>query len=96
MPWQTARKDPAYGRAPWRRARLACLRAASWRCEIRLEGCQGAASQVDHVLGLASDPEHRVLRAACGNCHRKVTAQQGGGYRSAAKGEPAVETRTAW
>lgn len=94
MPWETARKDPAYGRAAWKRARLACLRRASWRCEIRLDGCQGAASQADHVDQLANDPGHQRLRAACRSCHGKVTAQQGGGARQ--QGDPEPRPRTQW
>ncbi len=95
MPWQTASKDPAYGRAAWKRARLACLRRANWRCEIRLPGCQGAASQADHVDQLANDPGHRNLRAACRSCHGKVTAEQGGGARGAAA-DPQPQPRTDW
>jgi len=77
VPWETARQDPAYGRAEWKRARAACLKAARWRCQARLEGCQGAASEADHVDGLANDPHHRNLRAVCTSCHRKITARQG-------------------
>ena len=77
MGWETARKDPAYGTAAWKRARLACLRRAQWRCELRLEGCQAAASEADHIYGLAQDPGRRHLRAVCKSCHRKRTAEQG-------------------
>jgi 5-methylcytosine-specific restriction endonuclease McrA len=103
MPWRNdaesrSRSSRVYG-AKWRKARLACLRAANWRCQIRLEGCQGAASQVDHIDQAASDPEHKNLRAACASCHRKVTAQQGGGYRIPANrsgADPQPTPRTAW
>ena len=98
MPWEKSREErrqdsQRYG-AAWRRARLACLRAANWRCQIRLVGCAGAASEVDHVDGAANDPGHRNLRAACKPCHRQVTAQQGGGYRQPHDPEP--RPRTAW
>jgi hypothetical protein len=83
MPWKDAPKNPAYGTAAWRRASAECLRRAQGRCEARLEDCQGAASQADHIYGLAADPEHRHLRAVCKSCHGKITAQQGGGYRKA-------------
>lgn len=97
MPWSTARKSPAYSTAAWKHARLACLRRANWRCEIRLEGCQGAASQADHVDQLANDPDHKRLRAACKSCHGKVTAQQGKGARLArAPADPEPRPRTAW
>jgi hypothetical protein len=96
VPWETARQDPAYGRAEWKRARLACLKAARWRCQLRLDGCAGAASEADHVDGLASDPQHRNLRAVCTPCHRKVTAQQGNAARGSSgrkSSDPAPTSR---
>jgi hypothetical protein len=98
MPWQN---DPAkrkrdaqvYGPA-WKRARDACLRAASWHCEIRTPGvCIGAASEADHIDGAENDPRHQRLRAACGPCHKRITAQQGGGYRSGNRTPPDPEPR---
>lgn len=99
MPWDTARKDPAYGTAEWKRARLACLKRARWRCQLRLEGCQGAASEADHIYGLANDPHHQHLRAVCTSCHRKRTAEQGnearrGGTRKSS--DPAPTSRIVW
>ena len=95
MPWETARKDPAYGRAAWKRARLECLRQANWKCQIRLPGCQGAASQADHVYGLAADPQHKHLRATCPSCHGQVTSQQGNATKRGS-GDPAPAQRTKW
>jgi 5-methylcytosine-specific restriction endonuclease McrA len=91
------RDSQRYG-AAWRRARKAALERAGHRCEIRTEACTGRATQVDHVNGAENDPEHRHLRAACAPCHRKVTAQQGGGYRrSSRKADPApLQNRTWW
>jgi 5-methylcytosine-specific restriction endonuclease McrA len=116
MPWRNdpdkRRRDSRVYGASWRRVRVACLRRANWRCEIRLapdctckdpacrrfHGCIGAASQVDHVDGVENDPDHKHLRAACDPCHKKVTAQQGGGYRSQDRAAPDPEPRprTAW
>lgn len=96
MPWTRADDNPAYHTAAWRRARVRALREANWKCEANLPGCAGAASQVDHVDGLAADPEHRNLRAVCKPCHHKITAQQGGGYRGKAKADPAPRPRTEW
>ena len=99
MPWESARKDPAYNTAEWRRARLACMRRAQWKCEIRLDCCIGAATQVDHVNGLDNDRGHQNLRAACAPCHAKVTARQGNDARrgsSRAPRDPAPTPRTAW
>ena len=86
MPWHN---DPAsrkqsnatYG-ARWQKARLAALERVRWKCEARLDGCAGAATKVDHVLGAQADPGHTTLRAVCSPCHRKITAQQGRGFRN--------------
>ena len=96
MPWETARKDPAYGRSDWKRARLACMKRASWKCEIRIPGkCIGAASEADHIDGLANDPRHRRLRAACRPCHADVTARQSNAGNSS-RTDPQPQPRTAW
>lgn len=99
MPWRGYPSSPAYGTPEYRRARAACLKRARWRCQIRLEGCQGAASEADHVYGLAADPHHQHLQAACTSCHRKKTAQQGndakrGGGRKAS--DPPPSSRIIW
>lgn len=98
MTWrktETDRKRDSRRYGPgWRKARDRAIKAANWRCEIRLQGCTGAASEVDHILGAAADPQHTALRAACLTCHRKITAQQGGGARGPA--DPPHEARTQW
>lgn len=97
MPWETARKDPAYNTAAWKRARLNCLRTANWRCEIRTPGtCIMAATQVDHIDGLDNDRQHRHLRAACGPCHKQVTHEQAADARQRTVKDPAPAPRTAW
>jgi len=93
MPWTGYPSSPAYGTQAWKRARLACLRRARYRCELRLDGCQGAASQADHVDGLANDPEHKNLRAVCASCHGKRTAQQASEARRGRRGDPAPMSR---
>ena len=95
MPWSTARKDPAYNTAEYRRARLNCLKAARWRCQIRLPGCAGAASEADHTQGLDNDRQHQHLRAACKPCHAKVTSRQGNAAQRGGE-DPAPQPRTAW
>ena len=104
MPWK---KTPAsrqsdnrnYG-ADWKRARLACLKRCKWRCEIRLDGCQGAASQVDHIVPVSQGGHHDQanLRGACSACHARITAQQGGGYRQGGRrgGDPPSTSRIIW
>jgi hypothetical protein len=95
MPWETARKDPAYGRSAWKRAREACLKRARWQCEIRGPRCQGAASEADHIYGLANDPGHKHLRAVCKTCHGTVTAQQSNAG-TGSRADPPPQPRTAW
>jgi hypothetical protein len=95
MPWETGARTPAYDTAEYKRARLACLKAANWRCERRIAGvCIGAATQANHRGQLANDPHHRDLEAICVPCHKVVTAEQGGGYRRPK--DPAPRPRTAW
>ena len=86
-----------YG-ADWRRKREACLRAANWRCEIKIPGvCIHSASEVDHIIGAANDPEHRFIRAACKPCHRHVTSQQGHDARRGRRtADPAPQPREQW
>ena len=100
MPWDKTpaerRQDSQRYGAKWRRVRDAHLRKVGWRCEIRLEGvCIGAATQVDHIEQAENDPNHRAIRAACEPCHKKVTAQQGGGYRRGPS-DPQPRQGTKW
>src|SRR5204863_7980444 len=104
MPWASRdrvtkrRADARYG-AAWRRARLAALQRARWRCELRLPGCAGAATEVDHIDGAEADPNHERLRAVCSPCHRNRTAEQAHGARwggGASAKDPDCTPRTAW
>jgi hypothetical protein len=96
MAWRKQDRTGNYDTA-WRRARLACLRRTRWRCEIRLEGiCIGAASEVDHIDGIANDPHHRRIRAACEPCHKHVTARQGVRARGGRGADPQPRPRTNW
>ena len=56
----------------WDRVRRKVLKSADGMCQIRAQGCDVLASQVDHVV--AGD-DHRLsnLQATCGNCHTKKT-----------------------
>jgi hypothetical protein len=97
MPWTgyPGSRNPAYGSAEWKMARTRCLRDANWRCEIRIEGkCIGTATEADHADGLANDPHHQRLRAACKPCHRYVTARQG--HAAQASADPAPAPREEW
>lgn len=97
MGWDTYPSDPAYGTAAWKRARAACLKRAGYRCELGYEGCQGTATEADHVDGLAADPDHRHLRAVCKSCHARRTAEQGNtSGRRRRRREPRFAPRTQW
>lgn len=98
MPWSDANRNPAYGRAAWRRAREKCLRDAKWKCQIRGPGCRGAAVTADHIHGLANDPEHRFLQAACQTCHDAKTHRESGEARRGrqASRDPDCQPRTSW
>ena len=87
------RSSRVYG-ADWRRKRLAQLERDRWRCQLRLEGCQGAATEVDHILGANADPGHTALRSVCSSCHKQRTARQGDHRKKAA--DPAPTPRTDW
>ena len=71
MPWRKTDADRDrdrrnYGTA-YRRNRDAAMRRDNWRCQLRLDGCQGAASQCDHIVSVADGGSSDVsnLRAAC-------------------------------
>jgi hypothetical protein len=97
MPWRPKdRQNTGYNTAEYKRKRLACLRRANWRCEIQVPGvCIITASQADHTYGIASDPQHNHLRAACDPCHKYVTARQGNKNKRGG-GDPPCTPRTAW
>lgn len=64
--------DPIYRSAEWRIVRQAVLKRDQYRCQIRLEKCQGTARAVDHIVdwrdgGPPYDPTN--LRAACTSCN---------------------------
>jgi 5-methylcytosine-specific restriction endonuclease McrA len=53
------------------------LERDGWRCQVRLEGCLGHATVVDHVVQLrdgGSDADSN-LRAACEPCNLKRGAR---------------------
>jgi 5-methylcytosine-specific restriction endonuclease McrA len=91
MPWQNddpekRRRDrQVYGSAEYKRNRAVTMRRADWRCEIRTEGiCTFRATTCDHIVPVSAGGTHALsnLRAACGPCHRRKSAGEGGGYRN--------------
>jgi 5-methylcytosine-specific restriction enzyme A len=102
MPWRPQDRRATYG-ADYRRKRDAAMQRANWRCEIRLEGCRGTATECDHIYGVTADPGHNHLRAACHDCHAKVTRHnRGSGQRDpdpkpwTTWDSPPLEERTKW
>jgi 5-methylcytosine-specific restriction enzyme A len=99
--WSKTREDrrqdaQRYG-AAWRKARRRQLEADGYRCVLGLPGCTVRATTVDHIDGAASDPHHQRLRSLCEACHRKVTAQQGGGFRYPdRRADPEPRQSTLW
>jgi 5-methylcytosine-specific restriction endonuclease McrA len=99
MPWKPADRNPAYNKASWKRARLACLRDARWHCQIKGPGCIGAASIADHIFGIGNDPDHRHLQAACRPCSDAKTHRESGDARrgsGSSATDPEPQPRTAW
>lgn len=106
MPWtktpQDRRRDSrTYGSPEYKRNRTLAMRRDKWRCQIQEPGiCIGAASTCDHIVPVTQGGTHRLdnLRAACGPCHARKTADEGGGARSQdrAPSDPAPTPRTAW
>ena len=102
MPWtktpgDRARDAKIYDSPESRRNRPLAMKRDQWRCQLRLTGCIGAASQCDHIVQPDQGGGHGLgnLRAVCKRCHGKRTAQQsntGNGSRA----DPPPQPRTAW
>lgn len=74
------RDSQVYG-PEWRRARQRALDRSGHRCSQ----CRSPRElQVDHVIPVSRGGTHDQsnLAVLCVRCHRKKTAQEGGGYRS--------------
>ena len=52
------------------------LREAGGRCEMRVEGCLGVASEVDHIRA-GDDHSRSNLRAVCRRCHALKSSAEG-------------------
>ena len=58
----------------WRKVRQHVLERDERKCQLRLPGCRGQATEVDHIVDVAVggalyDPDN--CRAVCGACHRR-------------------------
>ena len=96
MPWQntpqTRHKSSTTYNAEWRKARLAALKRDGHRC---VQCGSTTRLQVDHINGTAAGHVIGNLRTLCEGCHRKVTAQQGKGYRRPKTEPPDPQPRPA-
>jgi 5-methylcytosine-specific restriction endonuclease McrA len=58
--------------ATWRKVRKVVLVRDGYLCQLRLDGCTTAATNVHHTLGKRMGDDPAVLVAACANCNQKV------------------------
>jgi 5-methylcytosine-specific restriction endonuclease McrA len=67
-----ARRSPSSRNPIPRALRARVLRRDTFRCQIQLPGCLGAASEVDHVIPVSKGGTHAPgnLRAACPACNQ--------------------------
>lgn len=76
--WSNAKTNSPYDNPEWRRLQPKILQRDEHRCRLRFSDiCEGKATQVDHLGGVAAggsflDPSNLV--ACCGPCHRRKTA----------------------
>ena len=75
MAWQSSRRREQLP-PDWFRVRRRVLRECAHRCEIRLDGCSGIASEVDHIRR-GDDHSRANLRGACRWCHGKKSSAEG-------------------
>lgn len=88
------RRDPKYTAfylsKEWKITSRTKLQQAKYKCEAKLEGCQGLAVEVHHIKALKTPEgwEHRLdwdnLQAVCTACHNKLDKRFG------TKAEPGV------
>jgi 5-methylcytosine-specific restriction protein A len=82
-------REAAYYRTEhWRVQRREVLERDS-ACQLRLQGCTGRSSEVDHIIRPRDGGSHELsnLRGVCRRCHLQRTAEQGkqGNKRAAAR-----------
>jgi 5-methylcytosine-specific restriction protein A len=109
MPWTTDREEKrrssaTYSDPVYKANRPKAMKRDRWRCQIRYPDiCRGAATECDHVIPAAKGGTHQLdnLRGACEPCHKRKTAQEGGGWRNrwrrpAPPPDPEPKPATAW
>jgi 5-methylcytosine-specific restriction endonuclease McrA len=72
--------ETAFYRSPaWRLLREAVLARDGHRCQVRMFGCAGAATQVDHIVPRrqgGSDTDMSNFRSVCLPCHNRLRAPE--------------------
>lgn len=63
----------------WPFIRAGVLKDAGYRCQIRLPGCTGRATEVDHIR---FRDESSPLQAACSYCHGQKSSKEGVAQRA--------------
>lgn len=66
----------------WPSIRMAVLKRDNYSCQIKEPGCDGRATDVDHIK--AGD-DHRLenLQAACRTCHQDKSSKEGNQAKAA-------------
>ena len=75
-------RDPKYAAfyrsKPWKMTSKAKLQSVNWKCEAKLEGCHGIATEVHHEKPIKTEEgwelrlEWSNLTAVCIACHNKL------------------------
>lgn len=68
----------------WQQRRISVLERDGHRCQLRYPGCQGRATDVDHIQ---HGDNHNLdnLQAACNPCHLAKTAREAAAARPTEK-----------
>lgn len=80
--WQNGSVD----RVRHRKQRARVLARDGYQCQLRLDGCSGRATQLDHMTPNPNPPDEQT-QAACASCNQKAGAPE--------KRNPPVD-RPAW
>jgi 5-methylcytosine-specific restriction endonuclease McrA len=76
MPWDNNAYRGRHLPPNWGSVRTRVLNRDKRRCKLSLPGCQGKATDVDHI-GDKNDHSLENLQAVCRPCHNQKTSRQG-------------------
>lgn len=66
----------------WAALRAAILKRDNYLCQLRWSGCDGQATDVDHIKA-GDDHRPENLQAACRSCHKKKSSNEGNQAKAA-------------